>query len=87
MLAIGLSNSVYLWNATAGEHSKLLELGNDDIVTSLQWTADGRYVAVGTRSADMQLWDVERSVQLRSLAGHQSRGMKQRALVRLWCAR
>jgi WD40 repeat protein len=76
-LAIGLNNTVYLWNATAGEHSKLLELGNDDIVTSLQWTADGRFVAVGTRAAELQLWDAERCVQLRSLAGHQSRGKRE----------
>jgi hypothetical protein len=75
MLAIGLANTVYLWNASTGDIHKLMQLaGAEDIITSVSWTADGRAVAVGTKSAAVQLWDVERLSKMRTLAGHQSRG-------------
>ena len=39
--------------------------GYDEYVTSVKWTEDGAYLALGTSSGDVQLWDVEEMKRLR----------------------
>lgn len=48
--------------------------GADNFVTSVSWTADGNYLAVGTNEADVQLWDTTQHKQLRTMRGHSQRG-------------
>jgi len=74
VLAVALSNCVYLWNGTSGVSEALVELeGEDDYVTSVSWVADGSYLAVGTNKAEIQLWDVEQAKPLRKMKGHSAR--------------
>lgn len=48
-------------------------LEEDDYVTSVAWAADGKHVAVGTASAQVQIWDAGRVKQIRALKGHSAR--------------
>ena len=57
ILAVGLSNSVYLWNANNAKVARLLELNSNDLVTSTSWSHSTNVLAVGTHSGEVQLWD------------------------------
>eukprot|EP01132_Coremiostelium_polycephalum_P002092 gene2092-2579_t len=74
VIAIPLGQTVYLWNATNSEITSLFSVeGSDDYITSLNWTKDGNYLAVGTNSCVVQLWDVEHNKKVRELRGHSGR--------------
>jgi cell division cycle protein 20 (cofactor of APC complex) len=49
--------------------------GADDYVTSVSWCkeAGNGFLAIGTAGADVQVWDVEKGKQLRSMRGHAGR--------------
>ncbi|KAI5807593.1 WD40-repeat-containing domain protein [Peziza echinospora] len=72
-VAIGLERNVYVWNAESGGVSCLLETAADTYVSSVKWSQDGAYVAVGLGTGDVQIWDVEESTKLRTMAGHSTR--------------
>eukprot|EP00978_Attheya_sp_CCMP212_P026300 scaffold86257_cov57-Attheya_sp.AAC.1 len=75
-LAIGLGDSVFLWNARNGDSVMLLTLQDpDDYVTSVSWmTMDGYsgIIAVGTKKGSLQLWDAYERKMMRSFEGHHS---------------
>ncbi len=76
MLAIGLGAGVYIWNATTGSHQHLTELscgGEGGYVSSLSWSRNGKFLAVGGSDSVVQLWDIEKCKKLRSLKGHKDR--------------
>lgn len=76
VLAIALEKTVYLWDASSGDITRLCALeGEQDVVTSLQWvkSGSGAHLAIGTNSSVVQLWDVARQKQLREMRGHQGR--------------
>lgn len=73
ILAVGLGSWVYLWNASTSKVTKLYDLGDTDIVTSLAWSEKGVSLAVGTNKGILQLWDTENAKLVKSLAGHESR--------------
>ncbi|GFY83929.1 transducin family protein [Actinidia rufa] len=75
VLAIALGNTVYLWDATDGATSELVTIEDENgPVTSVKWAPDGRHIAVGLNSSEVQLWDSTANRQLRTLkGGHQSR--------------
>lgn len=68
-VAVGLDNSVYLWDAPS---SKSDEMVADETVTSVRWAPDGSHIAVGLTNSDIQLWDAIGSCKLRTL--RRSRG-------------
>ncbi|XP_021260516.1 cell division cycle protein 20 homolog isoform X2 [Numida meleagris] len=73
-LAVALDNCVYLWNHSSGEIIQLLQIENpDDYVSSVSWIKEGNYLAVGTRNAEVQLWDIQQQKRLRSMTSHSSR--------------
>ncbi|KAJ2356634.1 WD repeat-containing protein slp1 [Coemansia sp. RSA 2618] len=72
-LAIGLDQSVYLWNASTGDVDSLCELTGDAYVASVKWTADGAYLAIGTSDGDVQIWDADARSKIRTMSGHQAR--------------
>lgn len=54
-LAVGLGATVYIWNAETGSINELHRLPfPGSYVTSLQWDARGRYLAIGTSDAEVQ---------------------------------
>lgn len=75
VLSIALGNTVYLWNANDGSTSELMTVDEDDgPVTSVSWAPDGRHIAIGLNSSDIQMWDTSSNALLRTLRGvHQSR--------------
>ncbi|XP_072960794.1 cell division cycle 20.2, cofactor of APC complex-like [Typha angustifolia] len=75
VLSIALWNTVYLWDASTGSTSELVTVDEDNgPVTSVSWAPDGRHIALGLNSSDIQLWDSSSGRMLRTLRGvHQSR--------------
>ncbi|KAK9767417.1 WD repeat-containing protein slp1 [Basidiobolus ranarum] len=73
IVAIGLDKNIYLWNADTGDVSGLCETASSDLITSLSWSNDGAYLAVGTDEGDTQIWDIESSTKIRSMPGHLAR--------------
>ena len=72
-VAVALGCVVYLWNADSGDIQQLCQAdpnNGDDYVTSVQWGGDGKHIAVGTNDAEVQIWDVSRLKQVRTLRGH-----------------
>ena len=74
ILAVALGPTVYLWNAESGSIDELMTSPEEDNnITSVSWIHDGSYLAVGTSNCDVQLWDVQKSKQVRSMRGHKAR--------------
>ena len=48
LLAVGLSNSVYLWNAGISKVVRLVELSANDLVTSTSSSPTSNVLGVGT---------------------------------------
>ncbi|XP_051855923.1 cell division cycle protein 20 homolog isoform X1 [Antechinus flavipes] len=74
VLAVALDTSVYLWSAGSGEILQLLQTERPgDYVSSVAWIKEGNYLAVGTSSAEVQLWDVQQQKRLRNMSSHSAR--------------
>ncbi|XP_058105625.1 cell division cycle 20.2, cofactor of APC complex-like [Magnolia sinica] len=74
VVAIGLGNIVYLWNATNQAIEELPEVKEDDgPVTSVSWAPDGTHIAIGLNNSDVQIWDSLSLKKVRSLRGHSAR--------------
>lgn len=72
-MAVGLSSSVYLWNANNSKVTKLCDLGISDSATSVSWALKGPLFSLGTNSGEVQIWDVNKMKRLRILHGHTNR--------------
>lgn len=56
VLAVALQNNVYLWDASCGETTLLMKLDRDeDYISSVSWTKEGNYLAVGTSDSKVQV--------------------------------
>ncbi|XP_068649930.1 B-type cell cycle switch protein ccs52A-like [Aristolochia californica] len=73
VLAVGLGNCVYLWNACSSKVTKLCDLGMDDTVCSVGWAQRGTHLAVGTNLGQVQIWDASRCRRVRTMDGHRMR--------------
>jgi cell division cycle protein 20 (cofactor of APC complex) len=76
MLAVALSQTVYLWNAASGEIQELMnvESNANDYISSVSWIQQGgSHLAIGTNDNVVQLWDVQAGRQVRTLRGHTGR--------------
>ncbi|XP_039036831.1 protein FIZZY-RELATED 2-like [Hibiscus syriacus] len=73
VLAVGLGNCVYLWNACSSKVTKLCDLGIDVSVCSVGWAQRGTHLAVGTSSGKVQIWDASRCQRVRTMEGHRLR--------------
>ena len=71
ILAVGLSNSVYVWSACTSKVSKLTE--SQESITSIAWNSIGNTLAVGLNNGELQLWDYNHSKLIRSMLGHTAR--------------
>ncbi|XP_050400761.1 cell division cycle protein 20 homolog [Patella vulgata] len=73
-LAVCLGGAVYLWNGTTGTITQLMGMDNDDeYIGAVSWVKEGNYLAVGTSTGEVQLWDVVEQKRLRNMAGHSAR--------------
>ncbi|KAH7294178.1 hypothetical protein KP509_28G059500 [Ceratopteris richardii] len=74
VLAVALGTAVYLWNAESGAISQLMQTSeDDDYVTSIAWATDGKHIAVGINSMEVQIWDASKGSQVRRMSGHTAR--------------
>jgi cell division cycle 20-like protein 1 (cofactor of APC complex) len=73
ILAVGLQSSVYLWSATSNKVTKLYDLGQNDLVTSVSWSNSGAHLAVGTNTGNLQIWDTTKCKMIKTLPGHEGR--------------
>ena len=77
ILAVAMGPSVYLWNATSGEIGHVVTLsGANDYVSSVSWSTipgSTKYLAIGTHSNSIQLWDTQEQKLVRKLNGHSNR--------------
>jgi len=75
ILAIGLEQDVYLWNATTSniEHIPALTEDPNQYVTSVNFTADGQFLAIGTSDCQVQIWDIQTQKKMRNMNGHSGR--------------
>ena len=77
ILAVAMGPSVYLWNATSGEIGHVVTLnGTNDYVSSVSWSSIPgctKYLAIGTHSNTIQLWDTHEQKMVRKLNGHTNR--------------
>lgn len=77
ILAVAMGPSVYVWNATSGEIGHVVTLrGAGDYVSSVSWSTipgSTKYLAIGTHSNVIQLWDTEAKRCVRKLHGHSNR--------------
>lgn len=77
ILAVALGQCVYLWNAASGDIQHLLTLpGVEDYVTSVNWATvpgQSKFLAVGTNSNMVQLYDTQALRRVRTLSGHSGR--------------
>ena len=74
LVAVALGATVHLWNAATGEIHQVCQLeGQDNYVASVKWAEEGRYLALGTNTGNIVVWDVEKSKMSRCLQGLDSR--------------
>ena len=74
VLGVALGDSIYMWNAADGSIQQLCQMQSEGAhVTSLSWIPQGNYMAVGTSDHKVQIWDVEKLKQVRSMDGHRAR--------------
>jgi cell division cycle 20, cofactor of APC complex len=77
ILAVAMGPSVYVWNAANGEIGHVVTLrGINDYVSSVSWSSIPgctRYLAIGTHSNTIQLWDTDAKRCVRKLNGHSNR--------------
>ncbi|KAJ4712922.1 FIZZY-related 2 [Melia azedarach] len=73
VMAVGLGNCVYLWNACSSKVTKLCDLGIDDSVCSVGWAQRNTHLAVGTSHGKVQIWDASRCKRIRTMEGHRLR--------------
>ena len=80
VLAVGLGQSVYTWNAANARVTRIMELitapgtpAVPNAITGLSWSNQGKYLAVGTNPGEVQLWDAETGRVIRRMDGHRGR--------------
>ena len=70
VLAVALSQCVYLWDASSGGIKELMNVDADpeDYISSVAWIqTGGTHLAIGTNTNMVQLWDVQAQRQVRTL--------------------
>ncbi|KAG9820074.1 WD40 repeat-like protein, partial [Aureobasidium melanogenum] len=72
VLAVGLGDSVYLWNSESGKVEQLCKL-TADTVTSVGWIQRGSHLAVGTGRGHVLIFDTVTQRRLRTMIGHSAR--------------
>lgn len=72
VVAVALGESTYTWSAETGSVDHLGEVPEGTYVSAVDFSADGSYLAVGTGTGIVELWDMETNSKLRSMAGHQA---------------
>lgn len=73
ILAVGLGDSVYLWDGSTQSVDRLCNLPNRDKVTSINWIGSGTHLAIGTSKGLVEIWDATKIKNVRTMSGHNLR--------------
>ncbi|KAG1141521.1 hypothetical protein G6F37_009794 [Rhizopus arrhizus] len=72
-LAVGLGSVVYLWNANTSKVTQLCSLPTSELITSVNWSSVGHYLAIGTKEGRVLLFDAVSLEKIRTWTTHKSR--------------
>lgn len=73
LLAVSLSNSIYILNNKTNETRKLYEAYNCEEISSVEWNRDGDKLAVGNVLGEITIWDVNKKKDIQTLDSHEER--------------
>jgi cell division cycle protein 20 (cofactor of APC complex) len=74
MIALALEGAVYTWNPVTMEANMLVDYTTSKYISSVSWSgAASQYIALGTSTSEIQIWDTDKKLQVRSLTGHSAR--------------
>lgn len=73
ILAVGLDNAVYLWDASAGSIDELCKTRTGDSIASVSWMSNEEILAIGTDNGEIWIFDGKRGIRLRTMRSHRSR--------------
>ena len=74
LVAVALGEGVWVWNAETGDAQEVYrteEFGS--YISSVQFTPDGNYLAVGLSEGDIQLWNIHTMTKTRTMRGRSTR--------------
>ena len=71
ILASGTNDRIKLWVITTGEDKPAFTVDSDGI-TALSFSPDGKFLAIGSRDHKVQIWNLNTSKIICTLAGHYS---------------
>ena len=73
LISVALNKQVYLWNAASGDIQELMECeGEENYISSVQFTKDGSHLAIGLNTGCVEIWDVAQQRKMRTMAGPSS---------------
>ena len=72
-LAVGLATSVYLWNASNAQVTRLCDLGIHNMAASVACHPREPIMALGTSNGEVHIWDTEKVKKTRSFNSHTAR--------------
>ena len=82
IIAVALSDELYLWNDNTSKSSLLMSYENNNsisedplvnYITSLSWMENGLNLGVGLPNGNIQLWDINKKIKLREIEAHNKR--------------
>jgi cell division cycle protein 20 (cofactor of APC complex) len=74
LLSVALGRTVYLWNSDDSSIDTMTTIEDDTAyVSSVQWSGDSSFLAVGTSLNTVQLWDARTKQKVREFEGHSLR--------------
>ena len=82
IIAVALSDEIYLWNDTKAKASLLMTYTNNNsisedisnnIITSLSWMENGIILGIGLPDGIIQLWDINKKIRIREIFAHNNR--------------
>ena len=82
IIAVALSDEIYLWNDTKAKASLLMTYTNNNsisedisnnIITSLSWMENGINLGIGLPDGIIQLWDINKKIRIREIFAHNNR--------------
>ncbi|KAF8577633.1 WD40 repeat-like protein [Ramaria rubella] len=71
VVAVALSETTYIWRADTGAVTQIAEAPEGSYVSSVSFSNDGMFLAIGMGTGEVELRDVETGTKLRTMAGHQ----------------
>ncbi|KAF7304620.1 hypothetical protein MKEN_01175900 [Mycena kentingensis (nom. inval.)] len=71
-VVVALDGSTYIWKADTGAVVQMGDAPGGTYVSSAKFSSDGAFLGIGLGTGEVELWDVERGVKLRTMGGHQA---------------